>query len=239
MEYSIWLIVGVGAVAFAIGYMTGGSKSPVLGGVLTGVFALVTLASGVITGSDLGKKIDEIKTTMGTSSTGIQNKIGELNELAKGASGPSAPDLKKKSDEIKAAFDTTSAVNISLQTKLDSIKADMENTPLYVGATLLVFAICFMSGSFVGTKARADEWFRPKRTLPWSDEASAPAKTTEAITWLALQEKLLGFGYTKSQIQGLYRKWKAASTPDKESEIIQALAQLSGQSIDVPPYNLM
>ena len=67
MGNSVWVIVGIGGIAFAVGYMAGGSKSPVLGGVLTGVFALVTLASGVMTGSDVGKKLEEIKAAIGTN----------------------------------------------------------------------------------------------------------------------------------------------------------------------------
>jgi len=112
VEVSIWLIVGVGAVAFAIGYMTGGSKSPVLGGVLTGVFALVTLASGVMTNSDLGKKLDAMTSTMSSSNTSIQTKIVDLRaDLAKSPAATPGSDLVKKADEIKAAIETTNTAN--------------------------------------------------------------------------------------------------------------------------------
>lgn len=239
---SIWLVVGIGAIALAIGYMAGGSKTPILSGILTGVFALVTLATGVMTGSDIAKKLEEIKTgvvTNNTSNATLQTKLEAIKvEATKPPAGAGPTDLIKKLDEIKAGIETNNAESAKLQTRLAAIKEEVNRTPQYVGATLLSFAILFLLGSILGATARAREWFRPKRGLPWSVKTLTPAKASEALVWLAVQEKLMGFGYTEDQITAIYDQWKKGTPPETMQDITTALTQLSSQSVSDPPYTV-
>src|SRR5438309_611006 len=106
MDISIWLFVGLGCIAFVIGYLAGGSKSPVVSGMIAGIFGLITLTTGVITGSDLVKKLDEVKTsvtTQNTASASIQKTLDDIkNALPKSTAGsaPTAQEFDKKIDEI-------------------------------------------------------------------------------------------------------------------------------------------
>src|SRR5437588_12861105 len=92
-----------------------------------------------------------------------------------------------------------------------------------------------MLGAVIGTLARADEWFRPRRKFPWP-KRSPPPNISDSISWLALQERLLAFGYTRGEIEKLYGKWKSS---EKMTDILAILVTLPSQPVDVPPFSLL
>src|SRR5882762_8374337 len=90
MDNSIWLVVGLGSIAFVIGYLAGGSKSPVVSAMIAGIFGLVTVSTGMITGSDLVKKLDEVRAGVVAHSKDNAAFQKTLDDIKNGLQKPSA-----------------------------------------------------------------------------------------------------------------------------------------------------
>jgi hypothetical protein len=76
----------------------------------------------------------------------------------------------------------------------------------------------------LGAKSRINEWFAPpseQRQLPWATSGFTPPTTSDALEWIAVQDKLLSLGYNQTQIQQIYSiqvaEWKQASGDKKSS----------------------
>jgi DNA-binding transcriptional MerR regulator len=200
-----WLAFGIGSIALVVGYMVGGSQTPVVSVAVPAVFGLVITALGFIGGSSAGKKIDEIKDLL---------PLAKVEGSAKVEGGAEAADAE---------------LLRQVERKLTSIKKELSLSPERIGKLLVVFTSFYVAGLAFGTYARITNLYAPSpvRQLPWADAANGrrPPTSADAIDWVTLQEQLLSLGYNKAQIAEIYSIQAEEWNRQQAASAVQPTAQ--------------
>ena len=114
-------------------------------------------------------------------------------------------DMEKGLESIKEAIGKDDVTKV--QGILNNIQREITTNPERMGKILVVFTILYVGGLYIGTRARNDDWFVPRKEpmqLPWAGISTPPPSALDAINWIALQEQLTQLGYNSQQIQEIY-----------------------------------
>jgi hypothetical protein len=190
-----WLGIGIGSIAMVVGYMVGGSQTPVVSVAVPVVFGLVITALGFVGGSGSDKKLDALNEFLDRAKTGLP--IGD---------GAETFDL----GELKRVENT-----------VNSIKEQIALTPERIGKVLVLFTAFYVIGLSFGTYARVRNLYAARlvKKLPWESGINVrrPPTSADAIDWINLQEQLLEAGYTPEQVADVYLiqidEWNKAQSP--------------------------
>jgi hypothetical protein len=179
LKQTVWLGAGIGSIAAVLGYMVGASQTPVASVAIPAVFGLVITSVGLISGSDIDKKLDSLKKIFGK---------GKIDEES----------LDK--DKLTQVENTLASIQSAL-VKTPELMGKM----LVVFTTLYIAGLSFGTAArlhdwFVPKPPII------QRHLPWASNPNLPppSNTSDIIDWVGLQDELLELGYTQSQIEQLY-----------------------------------
>jgi hypothetical protein len=112
--------------------------------------------------------------------------------------------VSKRLSEIESAIEGGRS---TAENQTEPLFAEIRAVPGHIGKLLVAFAVLYLLGTLVGTEARVNRWFAPgtePKELPWSG-SEMPPSVSHCLDWIILQEKLLDWGYTESDVAECYR----------------------------------
>jgi hypothetical protein len=111
-------------------------------------------------------------------------------------------------------------------------KLSLERHMRAYGAALMLFSAFYLFGTYVGLKAKIQDWMAPPPpviVLPWEGTSLTKPPTAQLmIDWIALSRTLHSLGYTAEQIRSVYLIQVDLWSKNKNAD-----AEIAGRDLDL------